>query len=80
MNKNTPNITPIEIVGNIDMVGTLLCMIHSGITPPKEILKSAITVLSGTRQALAAQHGLPSTAVHNTQAYRNAAGVYHLDL
>ena len=80
MNKNTSPLAPVEIVGNIDMVGTLLCMIHNGVTPPQEILKSAITVLSATRQSLAKQHGLPSTAIHNTQAYQDAvAGVNDLD-
>ena len=79
MKNNTPNLTPIEIVGNIDMDGTLLCMIHNGVTPPQEILKSAVIVLSGTRQTLAAQYGLPSTAIHQTQVYRDAAGVDDLD-
>jgi Mn-containing catalase len=79
MNKNTPNISPIEVVGHIDMIGTLLCMIHNGVTPPQEVLKSAVTVLSATRQSLAAQYGLPSTAVHQTQAYRDAVGANDLD-
>jgi hypothetical protein len=66
MNTNTHNFSPVEIVANLDMIGTLLCTIRNGVPCPPEVMTAALVVLRSTRDDLAIRHGIGEESQYNS--------------
>jgi hypothetical protein len=72
MNTNTHNFSPVEIVANLDMVGTLLCTIHNGVPCPPEVMVAALIVLRETRDEIAEKHGIGDESQYQSVQYTAA--------
>jgi hypothetical protein len=72
MNTNTHNFSPIEIVANLDMIGTLLCTIRNGVPCPTEVMTAAIVLLRSTRDDIAISHGIGEESQYNTPQFTAA--------
>ena len=66
------NFSHLELVGNLDMVGELMCRMSRGEPTPYEVLRAAITVLRSTRDDLAAKSNLPARSLFTDAAYQAA--------
>ena len=72
MNTNTNNFSPVEIVANLDMIGTLLCTIHNGVPCPPNVMLAALCVLRETRDEIANKHGIGEESQYHSVEYTAA--------
>jgi hypothetical protein len=72
MNTNNYNFSPVEIVANLDMIGTLLCTIHNGVPCPPEVMTAALIVLRDTRDDIADKHGIGEESQYKSVQYTAA--------
>jgi hypothetical protein len=79
MNTNTHNFSPVEIVANLDMVGTLMCTIRYGVPCPPEVMDAALTVLRHTRDDIAIRHGIGEEEQFRTPQYAAAMMLRELE-
>jgi hypothetical protein len=72
MNTNTYNFSPVEIVANLDMVGTLLCTIRNGVPCPPEVMTAALIVLRSTRDDIAKKHDIGEESQYQSPQFTAA--------
>lgn len=69
MKKSVLNLAPVELVGNLDMVGQILCQMGAGIAVPPAIVAATIRVLRNTRDDLAEKFDIDGENIFDSPAY-----------
>ena len=69
MKKSLLNLAPVELVGNLDMVGTILCQLDAGVKVPSVIVMATIRVLRNTRDDLAEKFDITGENIYDSPAY-----------
>ena len=69
MKKSLLNLAPVELVGNLDMVGQILCQLDAGVKVPPAIVAATIRVLRNTRDDLAEKFDITGENIYDSPAY-----------
>jgi hypothetical protein len=79
-NTNTHNFSPVEIVANLDMIGTLLCTIRNGVPCPPDVMLAALIVLRETRDDIAKKHSIGEESQYQSVEYTAAMMVRQMEV